>query len=529
MRTIIYARYSSDRQRETSIADQVRVCRSRASAEQWSVVGFHSDEEVSGSTPVAARPGGAEVLLDAAERRFDLLLLEGLDRLSRDLVEQETVVRRLEHRGIRIVCVSDGYDSQSASRKIHRGMRGLINEIYLDDLRAKTHRGLSGQVARGYNAGGLGYGYRSVPDGRGHRLEIDEERAPWVVWIFQQFISGWSPRRIAAELNNRKIPSPRGSSWAGSALYGSPAKGTGILNNVLYTGRYTWNRSQWVTNPDTGRRQRVERPEAEWQVEVRPELKVLSDELWQAARARLERSKQNGGCKGRGPGPKTLFSGMLECGVCGGAMVAVSGVHYGCLARKERGAVVCRGILAARKIVDRSLLAEVQNSILAPGALRELQLSVEAILGGRNEEFQQGIKMAQKRAAELDREIEQIVEAIVAVGISRALEARLKAAEAEREELRLAMAQRLVPVPTIPNIEKLYRDLVADLGFALSEDRVQAREILQKMLGRIKLVKQDEGEIWAEITTNPQFLSETAGLSPILVAGAGFEPTTFGL
>jgi DNA invertase Pin-like site-specific DNA recombinase len=86
-------------------------------------------------------------------------------------------------RGIRILGCSDGYDSTASGRKLHRSMRGLINEIYLDDLRDKTHRGLAGQVERGFHAGGLSFGYRSVGDDRGRTLEIDAESAEWVLDI----------------------------------------------------------------------------------------------------------------------------------------------------------------------------------------------------------------------------------------------------------------------------------------------------------------------------------------------------------
>ena len=97
MRAAIYARYSTDRQRESSIADQVRLCRARADLEGWAVVAEHGDQGISGSTPVAGRPAGQRLLADILAARFDVLLLEGLDRLSRDLVEQEQQVRRLEH------------------------------------------------------------------------------------------------------------------------------------------------------------------------------------------------------------------------------------------------------------------------------------------------------------------------------------------------------------------------------------------------------------------------------------------------
>ncbi len=150
---VIYARFSTDKQRETSIEDQARVCRARAETLGLEIIGLHADNGVSGSTPVAARPGGAQLLADALAGRFRVLLLEGLDRLSRTLVEQETIIRRLEHREIRIIGVADGYDSASGtSRKLTRGMRGLVNEIYIDDLRAKTHRGLCGHIERGLAA-----------------------------------------------------------------------------------------------------------------------------------------------------------------------------------------------------------------------------------------------------------------------------------------------------------------------------------------------------------------------------------------
>ena len=111
MRAAIYARFSTDLQSVASIDDQTRVCRERANTLGLTVVVVHSDCAVSGATPVARRPGANACVADALAGRFDVLLVESLDRLSRNLVEQETVIRRLEHRGIRIVGASDGYDT----------------------------------------------------------------------------------------------------------------------------------------------------------------------------------------------------------------------------------------------------------------------------------------------------------------------------------------------------------------------------------------------------------------------------------
>ncbi|WP_166656100.1 recombinase family protein [Paraburkholderia sp. BL10I2N1] len=191
------------------------------------------------------------------------------------------------HRGIHIIGVSDGYDTNScAGRKLLRRVRGLICETYLDDLRAKTHRGLIGQIKLGYHVGGLSYGYCSVIAGLnargepiGHRLEVDDAQAEIVREIFRHYALGESCQRIAAELDARGVRGPRGGTWCVSALYGSPAKGAGVLNNEHYVGRYVWNRSKWIKNPDTGKRERFIRPESEWQSVARPELCILDDDL----------------------------------------------------------------------------------------------------------------------------------------------------------------------------------------------------------------------------------------------------------
>src|SRR5437588_4209914 len=192
MKAAIYARFSTDRQSETSIADQERVCRARAAALELDVVAVHSDQATSGSTPVDRRAGSAALLAEAHAGRFSALLLESLDRLSRDAVDQQRTIRRLEHRGIRVVAADGSYDSANGkSRKLVLGVRGIVSEAYIDDIREKTHRGLAGQLARGYHAGGLSYGYRSTVAGTnargepiGHRLEVDNEQAEIVREIF---------------------------------------------------------------------------------------------------------------------------------------------------------------------------------------------------------------------------------------------------------------------------------------------------------------------------------------------------------
>lgn len=533
MRACLYARYSTDLQSAASVDDQWAACAARADQEGLTVVARHGDSAVSGTVPVEQRPGGRALLADALAGRWDVLVVEALDRLSRDTVELERVVRRLEHRGVRILTV-DGYDSRSASRKVVRAVRGIVAELYLDDLRAKTHRGLTGQFDRGYSAGGRSYGYRTepdiAPDGtvRGRRLVVDETEADVVRWVFDRCgVDGWPARRIVHDLNARRVPSPRGSTWAVSGLYGTPSRGIGVLNNELYVGRQVWNRTQWITDPETGKRTWRERPPSEWRTAERPDLRIVSDEAWARVRARMGRSRLDGGTRGAGGPARTLFAGILRCGLCGGPMAAISGRLYGCVAAKDRGATVCAGTRVPREDLDRRLLSVVHDEILSPAAILEAQQAIAAALAQHRRGAAAEAARGRQRLAALEGEIGRMVDAIATVGASPALAARLRAAEAEAAQLRAAAASG---EDAIADVEARARRMLAEyrqmglrLQEALAADRDRARELLAALLGAVRVEPERDGEVWAEIAGEAAAEAKQAahgGLSLVSVAGA---------
>ena len=528
MRVALYARFSSDLQRQTSIADQLRAARARAAAEGWHVTIERSDEAVSGSTPVAARPGGKALLADALAHRFDVLIVEGLDRLSRDIGEQDQVVKRFEFRGIRLIGTSDGYDTQAKGRKVMRVARGLVNELYLDDLREKTHRGLAGQFERGMSAGGRSYGYRTEDAPGGRRLVIDEAEAAHVRWIFERAADGKSARAIAHELNSKGVPSARGGTWAVSALFGSKVRGLGLLNNELYAGRVLWNRRQWVKDPETGKRRYVERPREEWQVREAPDLRIVSAELWHRVHGGPRR---NGG--GPGAVPKSLFGGLLTCPTCGGAMIAINRQRYGCGTHKDRGDSVCpNGASFVRENVDRRLVAELREQLLEPQALVDLQADVREILATLARETSGTADAARRRLREVSAEIQRLVDAVVTVGASAAIAQRLRYAELEQATLQQQIAAGAPRVEVVlDQVTARYRQLVMRLREVLEqeEDRQRTRQILAEAIGPVRLVREG-GESFAELEGPAERLLVAAvGESLEVVARAGFEPATFGL
>jgi DNA invertase Pin-like site-specific DNA recombinase len=283
MRVALYARYSTDMQRDASIEDQLRVCRAFAERQSWRILDSYSDRAISGASLL--RQGVQDLLADAAARRFDVVVAEALDRLSRDQADIATLYKHLTFAGVRIVTIAEGEISE-----MHIGLKGTMNALFLKDLGLKTHRGLRGRVESGKSGGGNSYGYEVVrsfnPDGTpiaGER-RIKPAEADTVRRILRDFANGKSPRNIAHALNREKVPGPRGAAWGQSTINGNAERGTGILNNELYIGRLVWNRLRYIKDPATGRR--VSRPNQADKVittEV-PELRIVDDELWQAVK-----------------------------------------------------------------------------------------------------------------------------------------------------------------------------------------------------------------------------------------------------
>ena len=139
LRAVIYARYSSDLQREASIEDQFRICRARAAAEGWTIVETYADLALSGSTRF--RPRYQQMLTDARAGKFDIVLAEGLDRLSRDQENVAGLYKALQFSRVLLVTLADGVVSE-----LHVGLKGTMNALFLKDLAAKTHRGMLGRI-----------------------------------------------------------------------------------------------------------------------------------------------------------------------------------------------------------------------------------------------------------------------------------------------------------------------------------------------------------------------------------------------
>lgn len=553
MNAAIYSRFSSDKQREASIEDQRRNCLRVAEREGLAVTKDYHDRAATGSR--ADRMGYQAMLADAKARQFDVLLVDDISRLSRDQVEAESTFRRLEHWGIRVISASDGYDSRAASRKVHRAVKNLMNEVYLDDLAERTHRGLEGRARAGNNAGGRAYGYRSVPvedpsrlDAFGRplvtavRREIDSEQAEIVRQIFEWFTQGFSAKWMANELNRLQVPSPgaacnrkvrrRDGVWLASAIAGNPRKGTGILNNDLYRGVYVWNRTKGIRDPETRRRVSRLRPEAEWVVQPMPELRIVSDELWQRAKGRQAETHHKSSAiraalhanARTGRAPKYLLSGLLKCGTCGSNFVMAGATHYACASRTNGGKHACTNSLrVARSVAESKLLAGIKAELAAPEYLEEFKRAVRQALSDERASRSTQRDARARRLAELSGEIEHMVAAVAEGLLSPSLKAKLEAAEAERTAIASTSnaSDGSSVADLVPRLADTYSSLVENLERVPPRYVDRARTTLRGLIGEVRLIPEGRS-LMAEFELEGGRLLAAADMKISVVAGARF-------
>src|SRR5712672_864266 len=406
-KALIYARFSTDPQNERSIEDQITLCRDYASRNNIDVIDVHEDRARSGGS-IMGRGCLLRLLDQARDRSFDVVVVEALDRLSRDMEDLAGIHKRLSFLGIEIRAVHEG-----VVNTVLVGLRGLVGKLYREDNAHKVRRGLSGRVGQGLNAGGRASGYAPIAGDKGKRTIVEAE-AQIVRRIFEEYIGGRTPREIAHDLNNEGIVPPRGRSWNASTINGNMQRGTGLIQNELYAGRLVWNKVRMVKDPDTGKR--LSRPNAkkDWQTADVPDLRIVSQELFGAAQSRKQgRGRTLLYWQGR---PRHMLSGMLRCGACGAGM-STNGkdkserIRIRCSAATESG--TCRDAKTFYlHTVECAVLAGLEAEMRHPGVIAEYvrtYLEERKRLSAKANAKKAHLEM---RLGELNREIDRLVDAI---------------------------------------------------------------------------------------------------------------------
>jgi site-specific DNA recombinase len=532
-RAAIYARFSTDLQSERSVDDQVALCREFAARRGFVVAHVYADRARSGAS-VFGRDGLLALMDDARAGKFEVVVIEALDRLSRDQEDLAGIHKRLSFAGIEIIAVHDG-----TADAIQIGIRGLVSTLFLADLKNKIRRG----IRDGRHAGGRAYGYRPVP-GQPGVLQIVEDEANIVRRIFSEIIDGMRPREIAAGLNRDGVPPPRGIAWNASTINGSAKRANGIVRNLLYSGRIVWNRARSVRDPETGKRISRQNDPSEHRYADAPHLAIVDADVQQKAIAIVEKRglmKRNREFTQR---PKRLLSGILRCGMCGGGMSVHDrrgeAVRIRCSRSIESG--VCENTRRYRlDRIETAVVNGLREQLAHPELLAEY---VRTYREERRKEAMDAIReraSRERRAAELKGQMAKLIQAMMRGSLPIELvEEQCKPLQVERDEILAALAatpdeSAALAIELHPQAAIVYRSMVENLANRMSElhpvldaEAFKAfRDLVDSVIVRDTANNGVEVEIIGHLSALLGKKAEMLGGR--VVAEEGFEPPTQGL
>ena len=407
------------------------------------------------------------MLDQARERSFDVVIVETLDRLSRDMEDLAGIHKRLSFLGIEIRAVHEG-----VVNTVLVGLRGLVGQLYREDNAHKVRRGQAGRVKQGLAGGGLTYGYAAVAE----RAANESSSRPRHKWSGASSRNTWTVGRLAKyDLNKERVSPPRGRAWNASTINGNLERGAGVLQNELYVGRLVWNKVRMVKDPDSGKRQSRPNPKSDWQVAEVPHLAIVNPELFTAAQQRKEeRSHTHPSHQRR---PRRMLSGLLRCGSCSSGM-ATNGrdksgrVRIRCSAATESGTCPDAKTFYL-DTVESAVLNGLKAELRAPKVISEYvrtYLDERKRLAATSHAKRQRLE---QQLGQLNREIERLVDAIAkGHGDPSVLGPRSTALDAERKRISEEL-QSEPPAPKEvalhPTILKRYEEQLGRLEEALGK------------------------------------------------------------
>ena len=508
----IYARKSTEQNVSDdakSVTRQVELARAFAAEKGWQVIEEYVDDGISGveSIKLVRR---AAMLAAAAEGKFEALIVRDLDRLSRNDEELPSLIYSLRDSGVEVWAYADRtrVDTRTAMNRTMLSMKAGFAAAEREAAQQRTGEALRRKAAAGHVAGGRVLGYDNVRQGEGGPVVrvVNEAEANIVRRIFTMAAEGKGLLRIAKTLNAEGIKNPTGQSRNGTAKSAGLWSSTGvreILHRDLYRGVVVYGKTR--NEYRRGKRVRVE---GETPITLdRPELRIISDELWEETHDRMKRThavylRRTGGRLGGKPSSglesRYLLSGFLRCGVCGGNLIISKTTgkrgrpqtRYICATHKTRGDAACTNQwgVSSTALTD-AVLAQLKHVFLHPAALGQAYLS----------EMEERRKAPEERAAQhaeltaqiarLDTELTRLTN-VIASGAGAApatLLAAIKTREGERRDLRaklehldgLAIADEAFDLGAWLEEMKGYFE---DLRQTLEADPVAGRQALRYLL-----------------------------------------------
>ena len=349
---VIYARYSSDKQDDDSIAAQERACREYAAANGIHIVNVYADEAISGKgSKTGKRAKYQKMLRDCERGGIDVILIHKYDRIARNLAEHVSLETRLQSWGVSLVAVAQNF-GQSKEGKIVRTLMWSLSEYYIDNLSDEVKKGHRETALKGLHNGGYPpFGYDVVDQ----RYVINDLEAAYVRKLFDAAAQKQGYTSILQEMRERGIRGKRGKEIKYTQVYE-------MLRNEKYTGTYTY------TPDEEPEARRKGKPHA---IKIENALPIIID------RARFEEvQKIMDGRKQTGAKGGYMCSGLVYC-ECGAKMHATKyertgGTYRYYYCSKKCGApfITVEDVDAAAIRYLRTLLSD-ENQELIAASLRQ--------------------------------------------------------------------------------------------------------------------------------------------------------------
>ncbi len=417
MNAVIYARFSSDRQREESIEGQVRECTEYAKQNGYTIVETYIDRALSASKETEKRLDFLRMVRDSGKRLFDVVLVWKLDRFARNRYDSAHYKALLKKNGVRVV---------SATEHITEGPEGIILESMLEgmaeyysaELSEKIHRGQKENALKCRNNGGcIPLGYKL---GQDKRLEIDPVTAPVVREIFQRYAEGATIREIIDDLNQRGIKTSRGYSFTYSGF-------NLLLQNRKYIGEYKY---QDVVIPGGV-------------------PAIVSPEVFDRVQTRMEKNKHAPAtAKAK---ERYLLTTKLFCGNCGKVMFGESGVgtgqkvyrYYKCASAKKKAG--CNKKAVKKEWIENLVVQQTMTVVVDGPLMNQIVDRLLALQGAESYD----LKLLRRQLKETEQGIENMVNAIQQGIITASTKERLASLEEQKRQLDQQIMKEQIQNPVL--------------------------------------------------------------------------------
>lgn len=404
-RLALYTRVSTIEQSEEgySIDEQERLLRSWAEKNNYEVYKCYSDRGISGKD-IKNRPALKELLKDAEEKKFDMVISWKINRISRKLADVLKIVDILEKNDITFKSYSEPFETDTPAGKMQFQMMALIGEFERGTIAQNVKMGMCAKAKSGEWCGGRVLGYDLVPidsqEGakrKKNRLTINEKEAEAVRFIFNEYVNGKGYKAISNQLNKLSYKTKKGNDFSVGSI-------REILTNPVYIGKVRYNvRQNWSEK----RRRNINANPIITDGIHEP---IIDEGLWDKVQAIMESKKGKPSRIYDGEYPLT---GILKCPKCGAGMVIsrttnklADGTkkriaYYCCGAWKNKGTSVCNSntirVDKANEYVFNKLSELLSNEKM-----------VETIVRNINKERHNKINPAKKELERIDKELEKI-------------------------------------------------------------------------------------------------------------------------